>query len=178
MNHIFLECSSNYGWRSTNDWWFIFYASNASPTKPVHAKTRPNDQSYSKMGKSTCKLYFVDNSRVSDQELKVYFRCQWQISDPECQWVNHLKVNIMCFYKKWLFFILVRGGQQQFKLTNTVRNVPSIDNGMVGMVQPAPQAPIPTVDGQEPLTSSMLAAANPQEQKQMLGERLFPLIQV
>jgi len=49
---------------------------------------------------------------------------------------------------------------------------------MVGMVQPAPQAPIPTADGQEPLTSSMLAAANPQEQKQMLGERLFPLIQV
>ena len=99
MNHIFLECSSNYGWRSTNDWWFIFYASNASPTKPVHAKTRPNDQSYSKMGKSTCKLDFVDTSRVSDQELKVYFRCQWQISDPECQWVNHLKVNIMCLYK-------------------------------------------------------------------------------
>jgi len=32
------------------------------------------------------------------------------------------------------------------------------------------------VQGQEPLTSSMLAAAQPQEQKQMLGERLFPLI--
>ena len=30
---------------------------------------------------------------------------------------------------------------------------------------------------QEPLTASMLAAAPPQEQKQMLGERLFPLIQ-
>jgi hypothetical protein len=30
----------------------------------------------------------------------------------------------------------------------------------------------------ETLTSSMLANANPQEQKQMLGERLFPLIQV
>ena len=116
--------------------------------------------------------------RVSDQELKVYFRCQWQISDPECQWVNHLKVNIIFVDENGSFFILVRGGQQQFKLTNTVRNVPSIDNGMVGMVQPAPQAPIPTVDGQEPLTSSMLAAANPQEQKQMLGERLFPLIQV
>jgi polyadenylate-binding protein len=29
----------------------------------------------------------------------------------------------------------------------------------------------------ETLTSSMLANANPQEQKQMLGERLFPLIQ-
>ncbi|KAL8220354.1 UNVERIFIED_CONTAM: Polyadenylate-binding protein 4 [Gekko kuhli] len=33
------------------------------------------------------------------------------------------------------------------------------------------------VQGQEPLTASMLAAAPPQEQKQMLGERLFPLIQ-
>lgn len=32
------------------------------------------------------------------------------------------------------------------------------------------------VTGQEPLTSSMLAEAQPQEQKQMLGERLFPLI--
>ena len=31
--------------------------------------------------------------------------------------------------------------------------------------------------GQEPLTASMLAAAPPNEQKQMLGERLFPLIQ-
>ena len=30
---------------------------------------------------------------------------------------------------------------------------------------------------QEPITASMLAAAPPQEQKQMLGERLFPLIQ-
>uniref|UniRef100_A0A8C8DAS1 Polyadenylate-binding protein n=1 Tax=Oncorhynchus tshawytscha TaxID=74940 RepID=A0A8C8DAS1_ONCTS len=33
------------------------------------------------------------------------------------------------------------------------------------------------VQGQEPLTASVLAAAPPQEQKQMLGERLFPLIQ-
>ncbi|XP_003415567.1 polyadenylate-binding protein 4 isoform X1 [Loxodonta africana] len=41
------------------------------------------------------------------------------------------------------------------------------------------QAPQPAVhvQGQEPLTASMLAAAPPQEQKQMLGERLFPLIQ-
>lgn len=31
--------------------------------------------------------------------------------------------------------------------------------------------------GQEPLTSSMLAAAQPAEQKQMLGERLFPIIE-
>jgi len=32
------------------------------------------------------------------------------------------------------------------------------------------------MQGQEPLTASMLAEAPPQEQKQMLGERLFPLI--
>merc|ERR1712141_882658 len=43
----------------------------------------------------------------------------------------------------------------------------------------AQQQPQPAVliQGQEPLTASMLAAAPPQEQKQMLGERLFPLIQ-
>ncbi|XP_037591202.1 polyadenylate-binding protein 1 [Cebus imitator] len=41
------------------------------------------------------------------------------------------------------------------------------------------QVPRPAVhvQGQEPLTASMLASAPPQEQKQMLGERLFPLIQ-
>ncbi|CAF1306488.1 unnamed protein product [Rotaria sordida] len=33
------------------------------------------------------------------------------------------------------------------------------------------------VAGQEPLTPAALANATPQEQKQMLGERLFPLIQ-
>jgi polyadenylate-binding protein len=31
--------------------------------------------------------------------------------------------------------------------------------------------------GKEPLTASMLASAAPNDQKQMLGERLFPLIQ-
>jgi len=72
----------------------------------------------------------------------------------------------------------VRG--QQYQLKNAVRNIPQMDSMQGGMVQappaPAPAAP-PMGDGQEPLTSSMLAAANPQEQKQMLGERLFPLIQ-
>ena len=33
------------------------------------------------------------------------------------------------------------------------------------------------IPGQKPLTYSMLAAAGPHEQKQMLGERLFPLVQ-
>merc|ERR1712172_222588 len=41
---------------------------------------------------------------------------------------------------------------------------------------PPPQQAV-LVQGQEPLTATMLAAAPPQEQKQMLGERLFPLIQ-
>ncbi|KAM9777305.1 polyadenylate-binding protein 4 [Neosynchiropus ocellatus] len=48
------------------------------------------------------------------------------------------------------------------------------------VVQPIPlqqTQPAVHVQGQEPLTASMLAAAPPQEQKQMLGERLFPLIQ-
>ena len=53
---------------------------------------------------------------------------------------------------------------------------------MVGNPQMGPAQPMPTGpagdSGPEPLTSSMLAAASPQEQKQMLGERLFPLIQV
>jgi len=48
-------------------------------------------------------------------------------------------------------------------------------------MMPAGAAPPPQqavmIQGQEPLTATMLAAAPPQEQKQMLGERLFPLIQ-
>jgi len=67
--------------------------------------------------------------------------------------------------------------QQTFKYTPTARNPPSqVMPGQV--VAPAPQAQQAVlIQGQEPLTASMLAAAPPQEQKQMLGERLFPLIQ-
>uniref|UniRef100_A0A3B5M276 Polyadenylate-binding protein n=1 Tax=Xiphophorus couchianus TaxID=32473 RepID=A0A3B5M276_9TELE len=56
----------------------------------------------------------------------------------------------------------------------------SVRNPNPQVVQPiAVQQTQPAVhvQGQEPLTASMLAAAPPQEQKQMLGERLFPLIQ-
>uniref|UniRef100_A0A3P9LAB9 Polyadenylate-binding protein n=1 Tax=Oryzias latipes TaxID=8090 RepID=A0A3P9LAB9_ORYLA len=56
----------------------------------------------------------------------------------------------------------------------------SVRNPNPQVVQPiALQQAQPAVhiQGQEPLTASMLAAAPPQEQKQMLGERLFPLIQ-
>lgn len=73
--------------------------------------------------------------------------------------------------------------QQSFKYTPTARNPPAQFHPQVmpgqmvapGGVPPPQQAVL--VQGQEPLTASMLAAAPPQEQKQMLGERLFPLIQ-
>uniref|UniRef100_H9H8Y7 Polyadenylate-binding protein n=1 Tax=Monodelphis domestica TaxID=13616 RepID=H9H8Y7_MONDO len=62
----------------------------------------------------------------------------------------------------------------QYKYAAGVRNPQHHVN-----VQPqaSVQQPAVHVQGQEPLTASMLAAAPPQEQKQMLGERLFPLIQ-
>ena len=72
--------------------------------------------------------------------------------------------------------------QPQFQLKRDgVRNAPGQEHMMASMVNPGMAAapmPTPAGDGPEPLTSSMLAAASPQEQKQMLGERLFPLIQV
>jgi len=65
-----------------------------------------------------------------------------------------------------------------YKYTQGVRNPAHVAT----MPQPVPQQQQPAqpavlIQGQEPLTASMLAAAPPQEQKQMLGERLFPLIQ-
>merc|ERR1719412_1594948 len=69
--------------------------------------------------------------------------------------------------------------QQSFKYTPTARNPPAqvMPGQMVapGGAPPPQQAVL--VQGQEPLTATMLAAAPPQEQNQMLGERLFPLIQ-
>ena len=61
-----------------------------------------------------------------------------------------------------------------FRFAPSTRNPP--------MPVPAPGAihvpqPAVMIQGQDPLTASMLAAAPAQEQKQMLGERLFPLIQ-
>ncbi|KAK1172609.1 polyadenylate-binding protein 1-like [Acipenser oxyrinchus oxyrinchus] len=65
-------------------------------------------------------------------------------------------------------------GVPQYKYAAGVRNPQQHLNSQtqVSMQQPAVH-----VQGQEPLTASMLASAPPQEQKQMLGERLFPLIQ-
>ncbi|KAM4687292.1 polyadenylate-binding protein 1 [Discoglossus pictus] len=62
----------------------------------------------------------------------------------------------------------------QYKYAAGVRNPQQHINAQP---QVAMQQPAVHVQGQEPLTASMLASAPPQEQKQMLGERLFPLIQ-
>uniref|UniRef100_A0A8C9WPF2 Polyadenylate-binding protein n=1 Tax=Scleropages formosus TaxID=113540 RepID=A0A8C9WPF2_SCLFO len=65
-------------------------------------------------------------------------------------------------------------GVPQYKYATGVRNT---QQHLAAQPQVAMQQPAVHVQGQEPLTASMLAAAPPQEQKQMLGERLFPLIQ-
>lgn len=66
----------------------------------------------------------------------------------------------------------------QFKFNPTMRNPPA--TGAPGAGAAAGQAlNVQTavhIQGQEPLTPTMLATAVPQEQKQMLGERLFPLV--
>jgi len=59
--------------------------------------------------------------------------------------------------------------QQGATYTRTARNLPQ--NAAGGFANSI------VVPGQEPLTPAALANATPQEQKQMLGERLFPLIQ-
>uniref|UniRef100_A0A8C8DY67 Polyadenylate-binding protein n=1 Tax=Oryzias sinensis TaxID=183150 RepID=A0A8C8DY67_9TELE len=74
----------------------------------------------------------------------------------------------------------VRGGPQYKYATGVRRSLATPEEGSalpfthssVACSQPAVH-----IQGQEPLTASMLAAAPLQEQKQMLGERLFPLIQ-
>ncbi|CAH1248141.1 polyadenylate-binding protein 1-like isoform X1 [Branchiostoma lanceolatum] len=68
------------------------------------------------------------------------------------------------------------GGQPQAMNPSVMYRPASYAQSSKVQEQSTPQQAV-HVQGQEPLTSSMLAAAPPQEQKQMLGERLFPLIQ-
>ncbi|XP_019395172.1 PREDICTED: polyadenylate-binding protein 1-like isoform X1 [Crocodylus porosus] len=63
----------------------------------------------------------------------------------------------------------------QYKYSSAVRNIQPVGSVMPMPVQQGGE-PAVHVQGQEPLTASMLAAAPPQEQKQMIGERLYPLI--
>ncbi|XP_061231645.1 polyadenylate-binding protein 1-like isoform X2 [Neopsephotus bourkii] len=66
-------------------------------------------------------------------------------------------------------------GTPQYKYSSAVRNIQPMGH-MSPVVAPQVGEPAVHVQGQEPLTASMLAAAPPQEQKQMIGERLYPLI--
>uniref|UniRef100_A0A674A1J0 Polyadenylate-binding protein n=1 Tax=Salmo trutta TaxID=8032 RepID=A0A674A1J0_SALTR len=61
-----------------------------------------------------------------------------------------------------------------YKYATSVRNT---NPQVVHPIALQQSQPAVDVQGQEPLTASVLAVAPPQEQKQMLGERLFPLIQ-
>jgi len=69
----------------------------------------------------------------------------------------------------------------QYKYTPTVRNPqPAYQQSQAAMQMQQQQQQsniMVTGQGQEPLTASMLAQADIQTQKQLLGERLFPLIQ-
>ncbi|XP_063065162.1 embryonic polyadenylate-binding protein-like isoform X7 [Engraulis encrasicolus] len=72
-------------------------------------------------------------------------------------------------------------GVSQYKYSSGVRNVqpviPPPPPPVNQQVQSQPvMEPAVHVRGQEPLTASMLAAAPLMEQKQLLGERLYPLI--
>lgn len=66
-----------------------------------------------------------------------------------------------------------------FKYTPNMRNPPASSQQDMNMSNAGNSAAQPAVhvQGQEPLTLNMLAAAAPPEQKQMLGERLYPLVQ-
>lgn len=63
---------------------------------------------------------------------------------------------------------------QNYKYTTSMRNPPTQN---VAMVPSQTNVQAVHVKGQEPLTATMLAAAQPSDQKQMLGERLFPIIE-
>ncbi|XP_051282605.1 polyadenylate-binding protein 1-like isoform X3 [Dicentrarchus labrax] len=74
---------------------------------------------------------------------------------------------------------VTRGGQ--YKYSSAVRNVQQVITIPAPMtrlqVVPAPMMEPPVhIQSQEPLTASMLAAAPLMDQKQLLGERLYPLI--
>ncbi|XP_074606404.1 polyadenylate-binding protein 1-like [Acropora palmata] len=78
----------------------------------------------------------------------------------------------------------VRGGpggmqaqRPSYKFGQNVRNQPQGHPGTVGMQSQDPVQQYIHIPGQEPLNSRELAAASPQEQKQIIGERLYPLIQ-
>ncbi|XP_067047301.1 polyadenylate-binding protein 1A-like isoform X2 [Acropora muricata] len=78
----------------------------------------------------------------------------------------------------------VRGGpggmqaqRPSYKFSQNVRNQPQGSPGNVGMQSQDPAQHYIYIPGQEPINVRELAAASPQEQNQIIGERLYPLIQ-
>lgn len=70
-------------------------------------------------------------------------------------------------------------GQQQIRYAENVRNVRTAGPGMpMGGMLPPQQAEVVMPAPHEPLTIKALAAAPEEMRKQMIGERLFPLIKV
>lgn len=74
---------------------------------------------------------------------------------------------------------------QQYKYTTNARNANvAVPNGQPAVPQPVPNgqpiaqagAPDPTSVAAQPLTIEMLTNSTPQQQKQILGERLYPQI--
>uniref|UniRef100_A0A2L2Y0U4 Polyadenylate-binding protein n=1 Tax=Parasteatoda tepidariorum TaxID=114398 RepID=A0A2L2Y0U4_PARTP len=69
-----------------------------------------------------------------------------------------------------------QGRPAAYKYTSNMRNPPQPQTVQQAVTQQAVAQQAVHIQGQEPLTASMLAEATAQEQKQMLGERLFPVI--
>jgi len=70
-------------------------------------------------------------------------------------------------------------GQQPIRYADNVRNVRAAGPGMMPMnMQPQGQPEVVMPSPHEPLTIKALAAAPEEMRKQMIGERLFPLIKV
>ncbi|XP_014241441.1 polyadenylate-binding protein 4-like [Cimex lectularius] len=70
--------------------------------------------------------------------------------------------------------VSAQGRTTNYKYTANMRNPPQ----PMAQQQPPQAQQAVHIQGQEPLTTAMLTAAGAQEQKQMLGERLYPLIRV
>ena len=66
------------------------------------------------------------------------------------------------------------GGQQPIKFNQQARNAGGPMGGPVPQVPP--QAPPPSMPHEGALTAAALASASPEMQKNMIGERLYPLI--
>uniref|UniRef100_A0A3P8PVP5 Polyadenylate-binding protein n=1 Tax=Astatotilapia calliptera TaxID=8154 RepID=A0A3P8PVP5_ASTCA len=111
------------------------------------------------------------------QNRAAYYPAAGQMAQlrPSPRWTTQ-NVRPQREYSEVVLFT-VRPSSQVPRMMTTQRVGQSTDTVHTQLCPVTLLLPAVHVQGQEPLTASMLAAAPPQEQKQMLGERLFPLIQ-